>query len=163
MYKLFLDREFSQNLLIDASKEIKDWVVNAIANMVVADDVIEKHEFIALQEAIGLLESKEEIHDLMKKVKERELFEVKKIKMDPDLALEVFFYLAAIAVIDGSLKKSEAELLKKCGNCLNLETENIRAGIGWAVKQMEINKKLGHDLKKSNSERSRIIESSIIN
>ena len=161
MYKLHLDREFSQDLLTDASKEVKDWVVNAIANMVVADDIIEKHEFIALQEAIGLLESKEEIHDLMKKVKERELFEVNKIKMDPDLALKVFFYLAAIAVIDGSLKKSEAELLKKCGNCLDLEVDNIRAGIAWAVKQMEINRKLSHDLKKSKDERGRIIDSII--
>ena len=161
MYKLHLDREFSQDLLTDASKEVKDWVVNAIANMVVADDIIEKHEFIALQEAIGLLESKEEIHDLMKKVKERELFEVNKIKMDPDLALKVFFYLAAIAVIDGSLKKSEAELLKKCGNCLDLEVDNIRAGIAWAVKQMEINRKLSHDLTKSNKERGRIIDSII--
>ena len=161
MYKLHLDREFSQDLLTDASKEVRDWVVNAIANMVVADDIIEKHEFIALQEAIGLLENKEEIHDLMKKVKERKLFEVNKIKMDPDLALKVFFYLAAIAVIDGSLKKSEAELLKKCGNCLDLEVDIIRAGIAWAVKQMEINRSLGHDLKKSNKERSLIIDSII--
>ena len=163
MYKLHLDREFSQDLLNDASKEVKDWVVNAIANMVVADDIIEKHEFVALQEAIGLLESKEEIHDLMKKVKERKLFEVHKIKMDPDLALKVFFYLAAIAVIDGSLKKSEAELLKKCGNCLDLEADNIRAGITWAVKQMEINRNLSNELNKSNKERSRILDSSIIN
>ena len=163
MYKLQLDREYSQELFSESSKEIREWVVNAIANIVVADDIIEKHEFVALQEAMGLLDSKEEILDLMKKVKERNLFEIKKIKMDPDLSLKIFFYLAGIAVIDGSLKKSEAELLKKCGNCLNLETENIRAGIGWAVKQMEINKKLGHDLKKSNNERSRIIDSSIIN
>jgi len=163
MYKLHLDREFSKDLFIDTSKEIKDWVVNAIANMVVADDIIEKHEYVALQEAIGLLESKEEIHDLMKKVKERNLFEIKKIKMDHDLAIKVFFYLAAIAVIDGSLKKSEAELLKICGNCLHLEADIIRAGIAWAVKQMGINKKLSHDLKKSNNERNRILDSSIIN
>ncbi|HIG76381.1 MAG TPA: hypothetical protein EYQ48_00085, partial [Candidatus Lambdaproteobacteria bacterium] len=115
MYKLQLDREFSQELISESSKEIRDWVVNAIANIVVADDIIEKQEFVALQEAMGLLDSKEEILDLMKKVKERNLDEVKKIKMDPDLSLKVFFYLAAIAVIDGSLKKSEAELLKKYG------------------------------------------------
>ena len=88
MYKLQLDREFSQDLFSESSKEIRDWVVNAIANIVVADDIIEKHEFVALQEAMGLLDSKEEIIDLMKKVKERNLFEIKKIKMDPDLRSE---------------------------------------------------------------------------
>ena len=163
MYKLQLDREFSQDLFSESSKEIRDWVVNAIANIVVADDIIEKHEFVALQEAMGLLDSKEEILDLMKKVKERNLFEVKKIKIDPDLSLKIFFYLAGIAVIDGSLKKSEAELLKKCGNCLDLEADNIRAGITWAVKQMEINRNLSNELNKSNKERSRILDSSIIN
>ena len=163
MYKLHLDREFSQDLFSESSKDIRDWVVNAIANMVVADDIIEKHEFIALQEAIGLLESKEEIHDLMEKVKERKLFEVKKIKMDPDLSLKIFFYLAGIAVIDGSLKKSEAELLKKCGNCLDLEVDFIKAIITWSVKQMEINRNLTKDLKTSNTHRNRLIESIIVN
>ena len=57
MYKLQLDREFSQDLFSESSKEIRDWVVNAIANIVVADDIIEKHEFVALQEAMGLLDS----------------------------------------------------------------------------------------------------------
>jgi len=111
---------------------------------------------------MGLLDSKEEILDLMKKVKERNLFGVKKIKMDPDLALKIFFYLAGIAVIDGRLKKSEAELLKKCGNCLDLEVDFIRAVISWSVKQMEINRKLTQDLKTSNTHRNLIIESIIM-
>ena len=159
MYKLQLDREYSQELISESSKENRDWVVNAIAHIVVADGIIEKHEAVALQEAMGLLENKEEILDLMKKVKERNLDEVKKIKMDPDLSLKVFFYLAAISVIDGSLKKSEAELLKKYGNCLDLEVDIIRAVISWSVKQMEINRKLTQDLETSNTHRNRIIES----
>ena len=162
MYKLQLDREYSQELISESSKENRDWVVNAIAHIVVVDGIIEKHEAVALQEAMGLLGTKEEIIDLMKKVKERNLGEVKKIKMDPDLSLKVFFYLAAIAVIDGSLKKSEAELLKKYGNCLGLEVDIIRAVISWSVKQMEINRKLTQDLKTSNTHRNRIIESIIM-
>ena len=133
--------------------------MNAIASIVVADNVIEKHEFVALQEAIGLLDNKEEIHDLMDKVKERKLFEVETIKMETDLAIKVFFYLAAIAVIDGNLKKSEAELLKKCGQCLGLEDDLIRSVTHWSVKQMEINRKLKHDLRNSSQARSRIIDS----
>ena len=159
MYKLNLDRELAKDVFINSSKEILDWVVNAIANIVVADGIIEKHEFVALQEAIGLLENKEEIHALMDRVKKKEIIEIKTIRINDELAIKVFFYLAAIAVIDGELKKSEAEMLKKCGLCMGLDDDLIKAVIQWTLKQMEINRNLREDLKKSNNFRSRIIDS----
>ena len=159
MYKLHLDRELAKDVFINSSKETLDWVVNAIANIVVADGIIEKHEFVALQEAIGLLENKEEIHALMDRVKKKEIIEIKTIRIIDELAIKVFFYLAAIAVIDGELKKSEAAMLKKCGLCMGLDDDLIKAVIQWTLKQMEINRKLKEDLTKSNNFRSRIIDS----
>ena len=159
MYKLHLDRELAKDVFINSSKETLDWVVNAIANIVVADGIIEKHEFVALQEAIGLLQDKEEIHALMDRVKKKEIIEIKSIRINDELAIKVFFYLAAIAVIDGELKKSEAEMLKKCGLCMGLDDDLIKAVIQWTLKQMEINRKLKEDLTKSNNFRSRIIDS----
>ncbi len=159
MYKLHLDRELAKDVFINSSKETLDWVVNAIANIVVADGIIEKHEFVALQEAIGLLQDKEEIHALMDRVKKKEIIEIKSIRINDELAIKVFFYLAAIAVIDGELKKSEAEMLKKCGLCMGLDDDLIKAVIQWTLKQMEINRKLKEDLNKSNNFRSRIIDS----
>jgi uncharacterized membrane protein YebE (DUF533 family) len=125
----------------------------------VFDGIIEKHEFVALQEAIGLLQDKEEIHSLMDRVKKKEIIEINNIRINDELAIKVFFYLAAIAVIDGELKKSEAEMLKKCGHSMGLEDDLIKAVIQWTLKQMEINRKLKEDLNKSNNFRSRIIES----
>ena len=159
MYKLNLDRELAKDVFINSSKETLDWVVNAIANIVVADGIIEKHEFVALQEAIGLLQDKEEIHALMDRVKKKEIIEIKTIRIIDELAIKVFFYLAAIAVIDGELKKSEAAMLKKCGLCMGLDDDLIKAVIQWTLKQMEINRKLKEDLKNSNNFRSRIIDS----
>jgi len=159
MYKLHLDRELAKDVFINSSKETLDWVVNAIANIVVADGIIEKHEFVALQEAIGLLQDKEEIHALMDRVKKKEIIEIKSIRINDELAIKVFFYLAAIAVIDGELKKSEAEMLKKCGLCMGLDDDLIKAVIQWTLKQMEINRQLKEDLNKSNNFRSRIIDS----
>ena len=159
MYKLHLDRELAKDVFINSSKKTIDWVVNAIANIVVADGIIEKHEFVALQEAIGLLQDKEEIHALMDRVKKKEIIEIKSIRIIDELAIKVFFYLAAIAVIDGELKKSEAEMLKKCGLCMGLDDDLIKAVIQWTLKQMEINRKLKEDLKSSNNFRSRIIDS----
>ena len=37
MYKLHLDQELAKDVFINSSKETLDWVVNAIANIVVAD------------------------------------------------------------------------------------------------------------------------------
>ena len=159
MYKLHLDRELAKDVFINSSKETLDWVVNAIANIVVADGIIEKHEFVALQEAIGLLENKEEIHSLMDRVKKKEIIEIKSIKINDELAIKVFFYLAAIAVIDGELKKSEAEMLKKCGLSMGLDDDLIKAVIQWTLKQMGINRNLKDDLNKSNNFRFRIIDS----
>ena len=159
MYKLHLDRELAKDVFLNSSKETLDWVVNAIANIVVADGIIEKHEFVALQEAIGLLQDKEEIHALMDRVKKKEIIEIKSIRINDELAIKVFFYLAAIAVIDGELKKSEAAMLKKCGLCMGLDDDLIKAVIQWTLKQMEINRKLKEDLKNSNNFRSRIIDS----
>ena len=59
MYKLHLDRELAKDVFLNSSKETLDWDVNAIANIVVADGIIEKHEFVALQEAIGLIQDKD--------------------------------------------------------------------------------------------------------
>ena len=159
MYKLNLDRELAKDVFVNTSKETLDWVVNAIANIVVADGIIEKHEFVALQEAIGLLQDKEEIHAMMDRVKKKEIIEIKSIRINDELAIKVFFYLAAIAVIDGELKKSEAEMLKKCGLSMGLDDDLIKAVIQWTLKQMEINRKLKEDLKNSNNFRSRIIDS----
>ena len=159
MYKLHLDRELAKDVYINSSKKTIDWVVNAIANIVVADGIIEKHEFVALQEAISLLQDKEEIHALMDRVKKKELIEISSIRINDELAIKIFFYLAAIAVIDGELKKSEAKMLKTCGHSMGLEDDLIKAVIQWTLKQMEINRKLKEDLKSSNSFRSRIIDS----
>ena len=89
--------------------------------------------------------------------------EIEKISMDPGFALNVFFILAAIAVIDGNLKKSEADLLKKCGVCLDLENDLIRAVTHWTLNQMRINSNFSKDLNSSNKDRERIINSTIIN
>ena len=159
MYKLHLDRELAKDVFLNSSKETLDWVVNAIANIVIADGIIEKHEFVALQEAIGLIQDKEEIHALMDRVKKKEMIEINSIRINDESAIKVFFYLAAIAVIDGELKKSEAAMLKKCGLCMGLDDDLIKSVIQWTLKQMEINRKLKEDLTKSNSFRSRIIDS----
>ena len=71
MYDLRLDRKLTKSMFAKWDKETKDWVVNAIASLVVVDQVVESHEMVALQEAIELLDSRNEIENLMNMIKQK--------------------------------------------------------------------------------------------
>ena len=73
MYDLRLDRKLTKSMFAKWDKETKDWVVNAIASLVVVDQVVESHEMVALQEAIELLDSRNEIENLMKMIKQKKM------------------------------------------------------------------------------------------
>ena len=74
MYDLRLDRKLTKSMFAKWDKETKDWVVNAIASLVVVDQVVESHEMVALQEAIELLDSRNEIENLMNMIKQKKMF-----------------------------------------------------------------------------------------
>ena len=108
MYDLRLDRKLTKSMFAKWDKETKDWVVNAIASLVVVDQVVESHEMVALQEAIELLDSRNEIENLMKMIKQKKMFKIDNLNTSMSQAGEIYFYLAAIACIDGKMKKSRS-------------------------------------------------------
>ena len=54
---------------------------------------------------------------------------------------EIYFYLAAIACIDGKMKKVEADLLKELGQKLNLPVDFQKAVMKWGINQMNHNQR----------------------
>ena len=140
MYELRLNRKLTDEHFKDMPKEVRDWIVNAIGSLVVADGIVEVHEFNALREAIGMLDTREEIENMLEMIKQRKLFKVGKVAVPLDAAAGIFFYLASIAVVDGSMKRVEGNLLKSLGPKLGLSDEFIRAVMRWAMRQMEHNK-----------------------
>ena len=113
MYDLRIDRRLTKKLFSNWDKEIKDWVVNAIASIVVVDQVVEFHERIALEEAIDLLDSRDEIENMLEMVRKKKMLKIENIKMPLFKAGEIFIYLTAIATIDGRLKKNRSRFIKK--------------------------------------------------
>ena len=158
MYELRLDRKLTKNLFSNCDKETKDWVVNAIASLVVVDQVVESHEMIALQEAIELLDSRDEIENLMKMIREKKMFKIDSLKTSIDQAGEIYFYLAAIACIDGKMKKIEADLLKELGQKLNLPLDFQKAVLKWSMDQMNHNQRWSQEQELLNQKRESILQ-----
>ena len=92
MYDLRLDRKLTKSMFAKWDKETKDWVVNAIASLVVVDQVVESHEMVALQEAIELLDSRNEIENLMKMIKQKKMFKIDILNTSMSQAGEIYFY-----------------------------------------------------------------------
>ena len=145
-------------LFSNCNKETKDWVVNAIASLVVVDQVVESHEMIALQEAIELLDSRNEIENLMKMIREKKMFQIDSLKTSIDQAGEIYFYLAAIACIDGKMKKIEADLLKELGQKLNLPVDFQKAVLKWSMDQMNHNQRWSQEQELLNQKRQSILQ-----
>ena len=103
--------------------------------------VVESHEMVALQEAIELLDSRNEIENLMKMIKQKKMFKIDILNTSMSQAGEIYFYLAAIACIDGKMKKVEADLLKELGQKLNLPVDFQKAVMKWGINQMNHNQR----------------------
>ena len=159
MYELRLNRKLTDEHFKDMPKEVRDWIVNAIGSLVVADGIVEAHEFIALREAIGMLDTREEIENMLEMIKQRKLFTVDDISVPLETASGIFFYLASIAVVDGSMKRVEGDLLKSLGPKLGLPNEFVRSVMRWAMRQMEHNKMWSQGQAKLLIERGHILDS----
>lgn len=157
MYELRLDSKLTKSMFAKWSKETRDWVVNAIASLVIVDQVVEPHEVIALQEAISLLDSKNEIENMMEMVKQKKMLDIEDISMGITDAGEIYFYLASIAVIDGKMKKVEAEFLKSLGDKLGLHVDFQRAVLKWSISQMEINRAWNQEQLNQTQEKERLL------
>ena len=81
MYELRLNRKLTDKHFKNLSKEARDWIVNAIGNLVVVDGTVEEHELFSLQEAIGMLDTREEIENMLEMVKQRKLFKMEPISL----------------------------------------------------------------------------------
>lgn len=158
MYELRLDRKQTKEIVSNQPKEIRDWVVNAIGNMVVVDGIVEEHELIALHEAINLLDTKEEAQNLMTLIKQKKLYDIEPLKVPMEVGAQLFFYIAAISIIDGNLKKVEADLLLSIARKLGLSADFGKVVMRWAQRQMEANRKWAEEQSRINLERLQILE-----
>ena len=77
----------------------------------------------------------------MKMIKQKKMFKIDNLNTSMSQAGEIYFYLAAIACIDGKMKKVEADLLKELGQKLNLPVDFQKAVMKWGISQMNHNQR----------------------
>ncbi|MBT4264715.1 MAG: hypothetical protein HN580_07600 [Deltaproteobacteria bacterium] len=123
------------------SAEMKSWFANAIVGMITADGAVTDDEVSFLREAIDFLDNIEDINRIVELVKQRESPPLQSSKVDILVARAMLFYIADIAVIDGSLSQQEVNYFKYMGNKIGIdETYTIKV-IGWAKDNYKLKKR----------------------
>jgi len=123
------------------SPEMKFWFANAIVGMITADGAVTDDEVAFLREAIDFLDNIEDINRIVEMVKQRETPPLQNTNVDILIARSMLFYIADIAVIDGSLSQREVNYFKYIGKKVGIDDTYSLKVIGWAKDNYEIKKR----------------------
>jgi uncharacterized tellurite resistance protein B-like protein len=121
--------------------EMKFWFANAIVGMISADGAVTDDEVGFLREAIDFLDNVEDINRIVEMVKKRETPPLQNTNVDILIARSMLFYIADIAVIDGSLSQREVNYFKYIGNKVGIDDTYSLKVIGWAKDNYNIKKR----------------------
>ena len=87
--------------------EDKNWFARAIAGMVVADGRVDESETAFLKEALGFLEDRSQVEQIMGIVKQGKPPEMPAAKIDSKQAFVMLKYLSELMVADAHLSPGE--------------------------------------------------------
>jgi uncharacterized tellurite resistance protein B-like protein len=136
MYELKLDSSFLQNL----SSEGRKWMAYAMIGMVLTDNDLDPNEIQLLQDAVSLLDHEDEKAELLAKAQRRERIEVPFLTSDRAYLADIFFYLAMIAVVDGSIRRSEYAHFKYLCEKLGFDQETSQLVMNWGDQALKLMK-----------------------
>ena len=123
------------------SAEMKSWFANAIVGMISADGAVTDNEVSFLREAIDFLDNINDINRIVEMVKQRESPPLQNTKVDTKIARAMLFYIADVAVIDGSLSQREVDYFKYVGNKVGIDENYSLKVIGWAKDNYKLKKR----------------------
>lgn len=139
-----MSSEFAKNL----PKSAKKWYANAIAGAITSDGQVDKEELEFLEKAIGFLETKEDIYELVSLVKNKQLPELAGMtNIDRGSAFRMIVTITTIVANDGKISKGEAAYLKDIVLKLGFEAAFSAKVLEWAVRNAQVRKEFA-DLKR---------------
>ncbi len=159
IYTITIGREISQQLFLRLSEEQTAWVIQAAANVIIADGKIESEEFEVMQDIIQYLENEKQLLQLLDCVRTMKPFELEELQVEPRLGADIYFFLANIAYVGGIMTQDEAELFPKYSKLLQLDTDFCKSIIRWAKKQSELNLRWIQEQGELYAERTELLES----
>ncbi len=120
---------------------MKTWFANAIVGMISADGAVTDDEVSFLREAIDFMDNVDDINRIVEMVKNRETPPLQNTNVDMPIARAMLFYIADIAVIDGSLSQREVDYFKYIGKKIGIDDSYSLKIIGWAKDNYKIKKR----------------------
>ena len=141
IYTITLGREINQGLFMKLNEEQTNWVIQAAANVIIADGEIDSGEFEVMQDIIQYLDNQAQLMQFLDSIRKMEEFPLQELNVDQDIASDIYFFLANIAYVGGLMTQQEAKLFTNFARLLKLDTSYCKSIIQWAQKQMELNQK----------------------
>ena len=141
IYTITLGREINQSLFLKLNEEQTNWVIQAAANVIIADGTIDSGEFEVMQDIIQYLDNDTQLMQFIDSVRKMEEFPLEELNVDQNLASDIYFFLANIAYVGGLMTQEEAKLFPNFARLLKLDTSYCKSIIQWAQKQSELNQK----------------------
>ncbi|MCH2292190.1 MAG: TerB family tellurite resistance protein, partial [SAR324 cluster bacterium] len=141
IYTITLGREINQSLFLKLNEEQTNWVIQAAANVIIADGTIDSGEFEVMQDIIQYLDNDTQLMQFIDSVRKMEEFPLQELNVDQSLASDIYFFLANIAYVGGLMTQEEAKLFPNFARLLKLNTSYCKSIIQWAQKQSELNQK----------------------
>lgn len=122
-------------------RETKIWFANAIVGMISADGAVTDDEVTFLREAIDFLDHVDDINRVVEMVKRRESPPLQNMNIDTTIARAMLFFIADIAVTDGSLSQREVNYFKYIGNKVGVDDSFSLKIISWAKDSYKIKRR----------------------
>tara|TARA_B100000315_G_scaffold259439_1_gene315513 strand:+ start:1218 stop:1847 length:630 start_codon:yes stop_codon:yes gene_type:complete len=141
IYTITLGREINQGLFLKLNEEQTSWVIQAAANVIIADGEIDSGEFEVMQDIIQYLDNQAQLMQFLDSIRKMEEFPLQELNVDQDIASDIYFFLANIAYVGGLMTQQEARLFPNFARLLKLDTTYCKSIIQWAQKQSELNQK----------------------
>ncbi|MEC8155831.1 MAG: DUF2225 domain-containing protein, partial [SAR324 cluster bacterium] len=117
--------------------EDKNWFARAIAGMVVADGRVDESETAFLKEALGFLEDRSQVEQIMGIVKQGKPPEMPAAKIDSKQAFIMLKYLSELMVADAHLSPGEVRFFLYSGRLLGFTPDILTKLWKTARAQLE--------------------------
>ena len=141
IYTITLGREINQGLFLKLNEEQTRWVIQAAANVIIADGEIDSGEFEVMQDIIQYLDNQAQLMQFLDSIRKMEEFPLQELNVEQNIASDIYFFLANIAYVGGLMTQQEAKLFPNFARLLKLDTTYCKSIIQWAQKQSELNQK----------------------
>ncbi len=135
-----LQNEVNESFLTSLDEHAKEWFINAACHMLLADGHLDEHEIAYLRTILTFMGDASEAQRLLNAIQQRKKEPLQRITLCRENTLEILTILLKIAIVDGNLSHSEANLFLKLAVLLGMDFDLAKNMLEWGRTQLAANK-----------------------